>query len=165
MPASTSLQSIENFLAQKRFAMIGLSRDPKHFSAMLFQEFLRRGYDVVPVNPNSSEILGRPCFTHVQDIQPAVEAALLMTSPDVTEAVVPDCVAAGIRQIWMYGINGKGAVNSQSVAFCKQHGIDVIPGECPFMFFSKNGFHRLHTLWNKLTGAYPRRRPCIGQPA
>ena len=73
-----SLDVIEDFLAQKRIAMAGVSRNPKDFSASLFQELCRRGYDVVPVNPNASEVLGKACFAHVQDIQPKVDAVLLM---------------------------------------------------------------------------------------
>jgi predicted CoA-binding protein len=43
-------------------AMVGVSREPKGFSGMLFEELSKRGYDVVPVNPNAPEVLGRPCF-------------------------------------------------------------------------------------------------------
>ncbi len=46
-----ALETIEDFLAQKRIAMVGVSRHPKDFSADLFQELRRRGYDMVPVNP------------------------------------------------------------------------------------------------------------------
>ncbi len=53
-----SLDTIEDFLAQKRVAMAGISRDPVNFSVRLFEELCRRGYDVVPVNPNTSEVHG-----------------------------------------------------------------------------------------------------------
>ena len=88
MSPQTSLETIHEFLAQKRFAMIGVSREPGSFSVMLFQELCRCGYDVVPVNPHTPNVLGHPCFARVQDVHPPVEAALLMTSPQVTEAVV-----------------------------------------------------------------------------
>jgi predicted CoA-binding protein len=53
MPAQqTFLQSIEDFLAQKRIAMVGVSRETPSISASLFKELFRRGCDVVPVNPN-----------------------------------------------------------------------------------------------------------------
>ncbi len=107
-----SLNTIEEFLAQKRIAMAGISRDPANFSVKLFEELCRRGYDVVPVNPNVAEVQGIRCFARVQDIQPPVEAALLMTSPEATETVVNDCAAAGIRKIWMYRAVGKGAVRT-----------------------------------------------------
>jgi len=152
-----SLEVIEDFLAQKRIAMVGLSRQPKEFSAMLFEELCRRGYDVVPVNPGASEVLGRRCFARVQDIQPPVDAALLMTSPAVTETVVEDCAAAGIRRVWMYSAGGAGAVSPKAVEFCAARGIQVVPGECPFMFFPHAGLHRVHGFIRKITGSYPRR--------
>ncbi len=85
-----SLETIDDFLTQKRIAMAGISRDPANFSVQLFQELCRRGYDVVPVNPNTPEVQGRRCFARVQDIQPAVDAVLLMTSPEATETLVND---------------------------------------------------------------------------
>jgi hypothetical protein len=38
-----ALETIEDFLAQKRVAMIGVSRNPKDFSAVLFEELRKRG--------------------------------------------------------------------------------------------------------------------------
>jgi hypothetical protein len=37
-----SMDAIQDFLVQKRIAMIGISRPPKSFSAMLFEELCRR---------------------------------------------------------------------------------------------------------------------------
>jgi len=90
-----SLETIEDFLAQERMAMAGTSRNPASFSAMLVKELCRRGYEVVPANPNAEEVPGRRCFARGQDIRPAVEGVLLMTSPEATENVVNDCLEAG----------------------------------------------------------------------
>ena len=153
-----SLETIDNFLAQKRIAMVGISREPKSFSVMLFEELCRRGYDVVPVNPNTPNVLGRRCFARLQDIQPPVDTALLMTSSSVTDKVVADCAEAGIRRVWMYRATGKGAVSPNAVAFCRERGIEVVPGQCPYMFLPHaGGVHRLHGFMRKLTGRYPRR--------
>ena len=65
-----SLETIEDFLAQKRIAMVGVSRDAKDFSVTLFNELCRRGYEVVPVNPVTTELWGRRCFARVQEITP-----------------------------------------------------------------------------------------------
>lgn len=156
MQPQASLETIEEFLAQKRMAMVGISRNPRNFSVMLFAELCRRGYDVVPVNPNAREIQGRRCFARLQDIQPRVDAALLMTSPEATETVVHDCDDADVKKIWMYRAGGNGAVNPQAVQFCRERGIAVVPGECPFMFFPKPGFHGMHGFVRKIMGTYPR---------
>lgn len=153
---SSSLNVIQDFLAQKRIAVVGVSRNPKDFSACLFREFAKRGYNVVPVNPNAEDVFGRRAFARVGDVQPAVDAVLLMTSAEVTETVVPECVKAGIRRIWMYRAGGSGAVSPKAVEFCQQNGIQLIPGECPFMFFPRNGFHAVHGFIRKITGSFPK---------
>ena len=156
-PLTPSLETIEDFLAQKRIAMIGISRNPKDFSAVLFEEFRKRGYDMVPVNPNVREVMGQPCFAHVQEIQPPVDGALLMTTAEVTDTVIADCAAAGIRRVWMYRAGGKGAVGEKAVAFCQEHGIQVVPGQCPFMFLpGTGGVHKFHGVIRKIFGTYPK---------
>lgn len=152
-----SLETIEDFLAQKRIAMVGVSRSPASFSVSVFKEFCQRGYDMVPVNPNTKELLGHKCFTRVQDIDPPVDAALLMTSPEATEKVVGDCAEAGVRRVWMHRAGGAGAVSDKAVLFCQEHNIRVVPGECPLMFLTHSGwFHRLHGFIRKITGRYPK---------
>jgi uncharacterized protein len=157
-PANVSLNTIESFLSEKRIAMVGMSRERKHISSLLCEEFCRRGYDVLPVNPNAAEIMGRRCFARVQDIQPAPDAALLLTPPAVTNSVVRDCAEAGIKRIWMYRGGGQGSVSAEAVEFCRAHGIEVVPGQCPFMFLSPvRSVHRVHRFISRITGHYPRR--------
>jgi len=156
-----SLETIADFLAQKRIAIAGISRDPASLSAKLFEEFCRRGYDVVPVNPNTAVVQGHRCYARVQDVEPPVQTVLLMTSPDVTDTVVRDCAEAGVRRVWMYSAGGKGSVSSQAIQFCREREIQVVPGQCPFMFLPDTaGIHRLHGFVRKITGRYPRRMSC-----
>lgn len=166
-PKDLSLETIEDFLAQKRIALIGVSRKPGSFSVPMFQELTRRGYDVVPVNPNIPEFQGRRCFARVQEIQPPVQAALLMTSPEVTDTVVRDCAEARIPRVWMHQGVGQGAVSPQAVEFCRERGIRVVPGQCALMFLPESGaIHRLHGFIRKLTGRYPKHaRALPGQKA
>ncbi len=143
---------IDDFLKQKRLALVGVSRTESDFTRLLFRDFVRRGYDAVPVNPASEAIDGRPCFHRVQDVTPPVDGALLLTSPAKTESVVMDCAEAGIPRIWMYRAVGKGAVSSRAVAFCKSKGLRVIAGYCPYMFWKDAPFfHRLHGFFVKLS--------------
>lgn len=154
----SSMDVIKDFLAQKRIAMIGVSRDENSFSAHLFKDLCRRGYDVVPVNPHTAEIEKRQCFARVQDIQPPVQAALLMTSPKITETVVRDCADAGIQRVWIYRGIKKGAVSAKAIEFCQQRGLQVVPGECPWMFLPEGDrVHYIHGFVRKITFRYPRR--------
>jgi len=133
------MERIREFLSHRRLAIVGVSHHPSDFSRLLFREFAQRCYDVVPVNPAWQEIEGRKCYAHLRDIERPVEGALLMTSPAVTDEVVKECAALGIRRVWMY------RSSPQALAFCSANGIDAIAGECPLMYLSGAGWiHRLH---------------------
>jgi predicted CoA-binding protein len=141
---------IEEFLAAKRIAVVGVSREPGDLSRLLVRALRDRRYEVVPVNPLSREVDGLPCAARVQDIRPPVEAALLMTPPAVTEQVVRDCAEAGIRRVWMHRGGGAGAVSPEAVEFCRRNDMQVVAGECPFMFLPGAGWiHRVHRFFRR----------------
>src|SRR6188472_235431 len=96
-----TMESIQEFLDQKRVAVVGVSHQPKDFSRTLFRELQEQGYDVVPVNPGTQEIEGKQCFRRMRDVQPAVDAVIVMTPASVSEDVVRDCVACGVKHIWL----------------------------------------------------------------
>jgi acyl-CoA synthetase (NDP forming) len=127
----------ETFLARKRIAVVGVSREPGTGNA-IFNRLQKAGYDAVPVNPHAAEIEGVPCYPSVQAIPAPVEAVVIVTRPEVTETVVRDCAAAGVSRVWMHENGFAGPANSsvsaEAVAFCRENGIEVIAGGCPLMF-------------------------------
>jgi predicted CoA-binding protein len=152
----SAIADIHDFLGRKRIAVVGVSRNAKDFTRLLFREFRLRGYDALPVNPAVSEVDGVSCYRSVAEIAPGAEAALLLTKPEVTESVIEDCLRAGIKSVWFYRATGKGAVSPRASALCREHGIRVVEGECPFMFLPKTGLiHRIHGSCRKLFGRYP----------
>lgn len=156
MPVSR-MASIQSFLALNRIAFAGVSRNPKHFSRLLMEEFRKRGYDVVPVNPNAEEIAGVQCAAKVSAVRPQVDGVMVMTPPAHSAAVVEDAARAGVKSVWLYRAVGAGSVSGEALGVATLHGLDVVAGECPFMFFPKSGFpHNLHRGWKTLTGALPR---------
>ena len=153
----TKMEDVQEFLGQKRFAFVGVSRQEKDFSRALFREFQTQSYEPVPVHLEATEIEGAACFAHVRDIHPPVDSVLLMTSPAVTDELMQECVDAGIKRVWFYGAAGQGAATVGALQMCETNGIRAIPGECPFMFLKGSSwFHQFHGLVNKIVGKYPR---------
>ncbi|HWR53386.1 MAG TPA: CoA-binding protein [Bryobacteraceae bacterium] len=154
--ADKSLSAIREFLAQHRIAMIGASRSDKDFSAKLFTDLRRAGYDVVPVNPNATEIGGVQCFPRVQDIAPPVDAALIMLPSAHAAPAIRDCSDAGIRRVWLYGFKGPSKIDPAALQTCRELGLSAIAGYCPYMFLPNGAwFHRAHGWVTRLVGAYP----------
>lgn len=153
---ATSRADINEFLALPRIALIGLSREDKHFSRMVFEELRRRGQDVVPVNPEAREIAGQPCFANIGQVAPAIQGALIMTAAKMSAAVVEECAAAGIRFVWLYRSIGPGSASPQALAACEKLGLRVVNGECPFMFLPDGGWvHGFHRTMRGIFGHLP----------
>jgi predicted CoA-binding protein len=147
---------IQGFLSQKRIAIVGVSQDPKELSRALLRTFRGRGCEVYAVNPAMQSVDDARCYANLRDIEQPVDGVLVMTSPAVTEQVVQECAELHIPRVWMYRAGGQGSVSPQAVEYCQEHGIAVVPGECPYMFLSgEPWFHRLHGFIKKITGSYP----------
>ena len=153
-----SLPAIRDFLAQRRIAVVGLSHDPKDFSHSVWKELAAHDHDLVGVNAAHAgeELEGRVTLARVQDADPPVDAALVLTSAERSAEAVRDALEAGVRRIWLFRAAGPGAVSDEAIALCKEAGALVIPGECPLMFQEDAAwYHRLHAGFNHLCGCYP----------
>lgn len=153
----TSMAAVRNFLAERRIAVVGVSRNPNDFTRTVYREFRKRGYDLVPVHPDPHEVDGQHCRPRVTSIESPPAAALVLTPAVATDSVLADCVAAGVKRVWLYRAGGAGAVSANAETFCRDHGIEVVAGECPLMFFADASFpHRLHGWVRKIRGVYPQ---------
>jgi hypothetical protein len=152
----TTKKQVDDFLALKRIAVVGVSHNCKEFTYALWQEFRQRRYEAIPVNPNVGLLDGQTCYKRVQDIQPGVDGALIVTNSKATEQIVRDCIEAGVKHIWMYKGVAPGAVNKEAVALAEANGISVVEGFCPYMFLTGTPFfHKPHRWIKQLTGSYP----------
>jgi len=155
--AKVTKTAIGDFLAAKRIAVVGTSRNPKEYSRSLFQELLRHGYDAIPVNPYVEELDGKKCFKSIKDILPAPERALLLLPEDKTEQAVIDCADAGIQHVWLHRHVAGGVSDTRAIFRAEERGLSLVTGFCMFMFLPRSPFiHKLHGGVMKLIGIYPK---------
>ena len=154
------IERASEFLSHRRIALVGVTRQEKGFSRAVLRELLRRGYDVVPVSPALAEAEGRRCFARVQEIVPPVEGALVMTPPASTAEVVRDCVAAGVRRVWLPRGGGPGSASPEALEICRANSIQPVTDLCPFMALPDSGwFHRVHGFFRRASLARAHAAP------
>lgn len=127
-------ESVGEFLAAGKIAVVGVSRDPRHVGNAIYRKLRAKGVPVVAVNPQAPKVEGDPCYPDVASIPGGVEAVVVATPPATADAIVHECHEAGIRRVWLHGSFGSSSVPAGAVAFCREHGIRVIAGACPMMF-------------------------------
>ncbi len=146
-------REIDDFLAQKRIAFVGVSRNPKEFANTVYNALRDRGYELYPVNPKAQKVEGDQCYPSVDKLPGPVDGAMVMVQPQATLGVMQGCAEAGIRRVWL----GNGAVSAEAVKFGREHGISVVDGACPMMFAAPVGFgHACHRFFKQITGTMPK---------
>ena len=137
MTQTTLDAKVNDFLAQKRIAVAGVSRKEGHHPVgnLVYRRLKSTGHDVFPVNPHMQTFEGDPCYPNLQSIPGRVDGVVIITRPETTEQIVRDCSDAGVRRVWMHQSMAKGSsVSPAAVDYCRQHDISVIAGACPMMF-------------------------------
>jgi predicted CoA-binding protein len=153
----TTRDEVDTFLALPRIAVIGVARDPKELSHVLWQEFRARRVAAIPVNPNTSEIDGQRCYANVSEIHPPVDGALIITPPETTPQVIEECAAAGIRHVWLHKGLGRSSWTPDAEKLARTRGLEVVAALCPYMFLPGTpAVHQVHAWGKKLSGSYPR---------
>lgn len=140
----TVAEAAQDFLAQKRIAVAGVSRNAgAHSGNGIYQRFKQRGYEVFAVNPNADEIDGEPCYRSLAAIPGGVDAVVIATAPEAASSVIADCAHLGIKRAWMHRSFGAGSVSESAAKEGRDAGMTVIAGACPLMFEpTADGFHK-----------------------
>jgi|SRR5262252_5032578 len=151
--------NVRDFLAQKRIAVAGVSRDNRgHPSANLIYHRLKdTGHDVFAVNPNMSMFEGDRCYPDLKSIPGGVDGVVIITKPETTERIVRDADQASVRRVWMHqSMSGGSSISPVAIEYCRAHDIGVIEGGCPMMFGDGVDFGHACMRWvMKLTGKLP----------
>ena len=148
-----------SFLANKRVAVTGVSRNPQgHGGNVVYQRLRQRGYEVFAVNPNADSVEGDPCYHDLKAIPGTVDWVVIATSPQNAETTMHECVDLGIKRVWMHRSFGAGSVSASAAEYGRQHGVTVIDGGCPCMFDpTADSGHKAMCFVCTLTGGVPRR--------
>jgi len=156
MSPTTFETKVDDFLAQKRIAVAGVSRDNSRHPTgnLIYHRLKRTGHEVFPVNPHMQTFEGDRCYPNLQAIPGGVDGVVIVTRPEATEQIVRDCSEAEVRRVWMHQSMAKGSsVSPEAIEHCRQHNISVIAGACPMMFGPGVDFGHTCMRWiMKITG-------------
>lgn len=145
------------FLAQKRFAVAGVSRDGEAAANYLYKRFKESGLEVYAINPNAEMVEGEPCYASLAELPAIPDAVVVGTHADQAIDVARQCKAAGVKHVWFHRSIDRGSFNEEAAQLCSEYGATVIPGGCPMMHLDPVDVpHRcMYLVLNKL-GTLPK---------
>jgi uncharacterized protein len=110
----------------KRIAMVGLSSNPfrpSHFAAIYM---IAHGYDVTPVNPRETEVLGRTCYASLRDVPGPIEIVDIFREPAAVPDIVEEAIERGVKVIWMQ----LGVIHEAAARRAREAGLEVVMDRC-----------------------------------
>lgn len=120
-------KNIEQFLSSSAFGVIGASANRAKFGNMVLRCYQQNSRIVYPVHPLLDKVEGLSCLKSISELPSEVKSISVITPPQITEQVVEQANAHGIKNIWMQ----PGAESPLAIQKCLDYGINVIAdGSC-----------------------------------
>jgi predicted CoA-binding protein len=119
-------QELREILRLRNVAVVGASRDPSKPAHNVPQYLLNHGYNVLPVNPAATEILGAKSNPNLLTIDQAVDIVDIFRPSQDVLPVVRDAIRKGVKVVWMQ----EGIYNKEAADEAKKHGIKAIWNRC-----------------------------------
>jgi predicted CoA-binding protein len=110
----------------RTIAVVGLSPNPARPSYGVSQAMQGFGYAIVPVHPSARDVLGAKAYTRLRDIPVSVDLVNVFRRAEYIDAVVDDCLALGLKNIWIQ----EGIVNEPAAMRAVMGGMMVVMDRC-----------------------------------
>lgn len=122
--SDNEIRKMYNF---KNIAVVGMSRDPVKAAHFVPKYMIERGYNILPVNPSTNEILGKRTYAKVSDIKSQVDIIDIFRPSEDVYSVVEDSVKKpGVKVIWLQ----EGIHNAEAEKMALDNKINVVFNRC-----------------------------------
>ncbi|MFC5467248.1 CoA-binding protein [Cohnella suwonensis] len=122
-----SRDEIKSILQQSNtIAVVGLSDDPSKTSHMVSEAMQKKGYRIIPVNPNASSILGETSYPSLKDVPVPIDIVNVFRRPEHTPPIAQEAVEVGAKTLWLQ----LGIANEETASIAQAGGLNVIMDRC-----------------------------------
>ena len=110
----------------KTIAVVGLSSNPARPSYGVTEYIQSSGYQIIPVNPNETDVLGEPSYASLDDVPQKIGIVDIFRRPEEVAPVVDAAIRVGAKVVWMQlGIANQAAAEKAQAA-----GLVVVMDAC-----------------------------------
>ena len=119
-------EEIIEILNLKKVAVIGMSKHQEKAAHFVPKYLSENGFDIIPVNPNSDEILNKKCHKEINDIKDDIDIVDVFRPSEDVLPFVKDAIKKNPKVIWLQ----EGIHNEEAENLAREHGIDVVFNRC-----------------------------------
>jgi len=124
---SNSDEEIKKFYTLKNIAVVGMSKNEDKAAHYVPKYLIDHGYNVIPVNPTATEILGRKSYPTVSSIPDKIDIVDIVRRSEDVPPVVEDVIKKeGVKVIWMQ----EGIYSKEAEKMAKEKDISTVYNRC-----------------------------------
>ena len=124
---SHSDDEIKKFYTLKNIAVVGMSKNEDKAAHYVPKYLIDHGYNVIPVNPTATEILGRRSYPTVSSVPDKIDIVDIFRRSEDVPSVVQDAINKdGIKVIWMQ----EGIYSKEAEKVAKERNISTVYNRC-----------------------------------
>jgi predicted CoA-binding protein len=110
----------------KRIAVVGVSDKPARDSHRIARYLQQAGFEMLPVNPLLSEVLGQKVYASLAEIPEPVDIVNVFRRSEEVPDLVEQAIAAGAKAIWLQ----LGVIHEPAAEKAREAGLAVVMDRC-----------------------------------
>ncbi|MDE1872237.1 MAG: CoA-binding protein [Thaumarchaeota archaeon] len=119
-------EQIKKIYELKNIAVVGMSKNPEKAAHYVPKYLAEQGYNIIPVNPTTSEILEKKCYPNLLDIPVPIDIVDVFRPSDQVKPVIEEAIKMKPKVIWLQ----EGIHDPEAESMAKKAGIDVVFNRC-----------------------------------
>jgi hypothetical protein len=123
---SSMKDHISQAIAQRNWAIAGVSRDRNKFGNIIYRDLRAAGYLVSAVNPYATEVEGDPVWPTLLDLPERPDVVDVVVPSHVGRKIADDAAKAGVPFFWLQ----PGAESDDLINYAESLGLIVIHHAC-----------------------------------
>jgi len=110
----------------KNLAVVGISSRKDRPSNSVANYLKQSGYNIIPINPGSKEILDLRCYPSLKEADQPIDVVVIFRRPEDIPPIAKAAVEIGAKAIWIQ----QGLVSEEAAKTALEAGLDVVMDKC-----------------------------------
>ncbi len=117
---------IRQIFSLKNVAVVGMSKHEEKAAHFVPKYLFDNGFDITPVNPNASKILGKKCYSNIENVEKEIDIVDVFRPSDQVLPVIEEAIKIKPKVIWLQ----EGIHNAEAEELAKNEGVKVVFNRC-----------------------------------
>lgn len=126
---------IDQMLALKTWAVVGLSNNPDRAAFGVAKLLIEKGHTIIPVHPKAETVHGQAGYAKLSEIPAPIDVVDIFVNSDLAGAVVNEAIEIGAKGVWLQ----LDVIDEGAVARAKDAGLLAVMNHCPAIEYIKRG--------------------------